>query len=322
MIDDLVTPLEPLVEGAGGSGSGRIIYLKREDVLPFGGGNKVRRFLAWLAEARRDSDSSGADRGDGQSAKLHRHLDQFESIGVLSYRGAHTFLVLAEMFRRGLVPARSLTFWETQREPNPYTELVRRKYLDQPNIDVIGGGTVRLLGQMTWARIRGGPRRLVAPIGGSMAPVAPPYREPLDQCIAQLAALGHRSERVWHLIPASSGVMLDGLRRAIRDRGADDHRVIGVLTGPLAARLKVAWRSRAQRDVLLVQPQRTSWRSYLRLARSFFAQTGIWVDPTHMIYSVRVLRELPRAVQPCDIVVAWITCPRLDEMESLAERAP
>jgi hypothetical protein len=299
MSDLVVTPLESLpAEPAGGCGPA--VFLKREDLLPYGGGNKVRRLLAWIDEL--------------PAATPAAAIACPQTIAVLSYRGASTFLVLAELFRHGVFPCQSLLFWESNRPATPYVDQVRRRYVGQPGIAIVSGSVPALLARMGWTKWFGRGKVAVLGIGGAVSPRSQPYRVALDECVRQLGEHRRPDGRIWHMLPAGSGTMLAGLAQAIHEAGYRDHRLIGVLTGPPISRRMLRWKYRGQRNVVLVLRQRMDWAEYLAAAMHFHERSGVWLDPTHTIYVAQTLAHLPAKVGPQDVVICWVTCPRISPL--------
>ena len=75
---------------------------KREDLLPYGGGSKVRRLAPWL-----------------------RALPAASGVACLSDVGSHTFLVLARLLASGEFPVERLLFLERRVPTTPYREALR-----------------------------------------------------------------------------------------------------------------------------------------------------------------------------------------------------
>lgn len=293
MIELPVTPLQPVPDYFGRHAGGPRVFLKREDLLPFGGGNKVRRFLCWLQER--------SDKGQLAGSR----------VAALSDRGAHTFLVLARMAASGRLPVRSLLFWERATASSPYSEKVRQGYLDRADVKVHSGGLLSLLLRYAWARLFRRTALCVLGIGGSARTVGQPYRGVFLECTRQLAEHGHETVRTWHVFPIASGNMADGFLRTMREESLRNHRLIGVLTGPMPSRLWVRLRYALETRLSLLRLPRMKWRQFQEMAASFHRRTGVWVDPNHAIYAALALDRLPSAVGPKDAVVLWITCPRL-----------
>jgi hypothetical protein len=281
------------------------LFLKREDLLPFGGGNKVRRFLFWLKELSESESSPGT------------HLRN-KTVAVLSDRGAHTFRVLTRMLEGEVSPIASLVFWERATPGTPYSNRIRRTYMNHPNISVRSGASLEMFLRFLWTKCLGASGTEVMGVGGSVSTKGQPYRKVFEECLRQLAELGKAETRVWHLFPVASGNMADFFLRAIREKTLTNHRVIGVLTGPvLLLRLFVRFKYLWERNIVLVRRPRLSWSEYEAAATRFFKRTGVWVDPNHMLYAASLLDDLPPFVRREDVVIFWVTCPFVQESDFL-----
>lgn len=280
------TPLEPFIDSPPG---GPTILFKREDRLPFGGGNKVRRFLTWLDE-----------RGGGP-----------RSAAAFSDAGSHTFAVLTRMLEAGTCGIERLLFWERARPNTPYVERVRRMYAKHPRIEVVRGPTWLLTLKRLFCKTFRRSNWNVMGIGGAVTTHTLVYEPVLNELVRQLDAAGFAGRRVWHLLPIASGNTAEGLRRVWRERGWTNHRMLGVLTGPRFTRWFVRRRFNRSDDVTLVSAPAVSYDDYVAEAETFLRRTGIRLDPVHTIHTARLLRNLPPCVTPDDVVVYWVTCPAL-----------
>lgn len=280
------TPLEQIPSHTA-SGMPRI-FLKREDLLPYGGGNKVRRFLSWWEE--------------------NPHVNR---LGVLSDRGSHTFWTLAQMlegpFKKS--PLRSLVFFERRRAANPYVERLRQSYLNHPDIQVRTGRFLWLFSQ--YLKMKYFSRRNTATlgIGGQVPKPDACYGEAMEECVGQLAAAGAGKCRIWHLFPVASGNMAKSFLHYFRKKNLENHRILGILTGPRPARFWVRMKFLFEKRILLKRRKRVTWRRYQRAALDCHKSTGIWMDPRHAICAWRALARLPEEVSFNDVIVLWVTCP-------------
>lgn len=193
----IVTPLVE-TEAPQGSPPGIRFFLKREDLLPFGGGNKVRRLMHWR--------------------KAH---PQCRELTVLSDYGSHTFYSLSQM-----APAfDSLTFYERRCPSTPYREAVRKRYVDVPGVRIIQGSLPEL-----WLHSQRD-RRPRLGIGGSLPSSAMAYRDPMRACIEQLTRMRIEGPSVLHVFPIATGTMADGFLQELKVQPGAQHTLVGVLTG-------------------------------------------------------------------------------------------
>lgn len=280
------TPLEP-VPSHTKSGAPQI-FLKREDLLPFGGGNKVRRFAAWF----------------------ERHPG-LRKVGVLSDRGSHTFWVLSQMlsFERALDRHLSFVFWERRRALNPYVKRLQQGYLPHPRIEVVTGPFFWLALKYLKMKYFSGKRTATLGIGGQAPGVEEAYAEAMRECVEQLNAAGVSGKRVWHLFPVASGNMADGFLRFFRQAKLENHRICGILTGPRPSRAWMRLKYFFEPRVLLKRRRRVTWPRYERAAQDCFNRTGVWLDPRHTASAWRSLATLPQEIASDDVLVFWVTCP-------------
>lgn len=256
------------------------LYLKREDQLPFGGGNKVRRLLRWK----------------------ERHPD-LQRVAVLSDRGSHTFYCLSHMAKH----FNAITLYERACEATPYRECLREVYQSTPGVQVIEGSLPLL-----WLRSQQEGERLLG-IGGALPACANAYGAPMEECLDQLASEGKGHLPTWHVFPIASGTMADGFLQVLRERGVRNHQLCGVLTGHLLSKPWLHWRYRMQSNVSLWRTAPLSWSHYHALASQVYESSGLWVDPHHGIYCWSILPELcaSLALVRDSVLVYWVTSPDL-----------
>lgn len=259
------------------------LYLKREDQLSFGGGNKVRRLLHWKT--------------------MHPHLQR---VGVLSDRGSHTFYCLSRMAEQFAY----ITLYERACEATPYRETLREVYQSTPGVQVIEGSLPLL-----WLRSQQEGECLLG-IGGALPECADAYRAPMEECLDQLAYEGKNHLLTWHVFPIASGTMADGFLQVFRERGLHNHRICGVLTGHTLSKPWLHWRYRMQLNVCLWRTSPLSWVGYRDLAREMHESTGLWVDPNHGIYSWSILPELCASMTRENVLIYWVTSPDLTGLAS------
>jgi hypothetical protein len=267
------------------------LFLKREDLLPHGGGAKVRRFRAHL---------------EAGAAEDRRPLV------VLSERGAHTFLTLARMQRDGVL-RRPLVFLERAAARTPYAERNRAEILAGPDVRLITGPLPWLLLRLAWLRRRPAKFEVLGLGGqtpGGVAAAGEAYRE----ARAQLAALGPCAGRTWHLVAAASGTLAEGLLRGIQERGAVGETLLVVPTGPPMVRRRLRHRLRSEPLVTVLPTPSPAWRSALAAARAFREHSGVWLDPRHALRAWLAACSPPLArTVPQDRFVVWTTGPHIGD---------
>jgi hypothetical protein len=259
------SPLQPLPGGG---------FAQREDLLPFGGGAKVRRLLPWL-----------------------RALPPGARVVCLSDEGSHTFLVLARLLAGGAHPLRALLFLERAVPRTPYRAAVRAEYLADPRVRTLRGATAALWlrsramgmlpGRARWSRLGTG-----GTTGGDGAPHATAFRA----CAEQLSALGVEG-LVAHVLPAASGETARGFLRAMDGGVPGRHRLELVATGPAIARRRLLR--------LLGGDPRIALRaaSAVPVDRSL----PLPLDPVHGLPTAGAFAEVRRRGETA---VLWVTSPR------------
>lgn len=283
-----VTPLEP-VPSHTGSGMPRL-FLKREDLLPYGGGNKVRRFVQWFEK----------------NPAVRR-------VAVLSDRGSHTFWTLAQMLEGPLRKSalNNFVFLERRRRPNPYIERLRQGYSPHPQIEVRTGRFLWLWLQYLEMKFFSGKGTRTLGMGGSIRNADAAYAAAMEDCVKQLAEAGVDGKRVWHVFPIASGNMADSFLRTFRKANLNEHRIFGILTGARPARLWMKLKYRFEPRILIKKRRRVTWRRYERAARHCYQLTGIWLDPRHTVCAWRALTRMPAEITAEDVIVFWVTSPLL-----------
>jgi hypothetical protein len=265
------------------------VFLKREDLLYPAGGNKVRRFRAWL--------------------DIHRKA---HTVVAMSDPGAHTFQVLQSFLDQPRYNNRikRLLFLETLRPTNPYSESIRTGYLGDKRIKVLAHPAwmqtilLQLSGTVPGVASLG--------IGGSVRLSPNPFSAALEEAQGQVAQEGFDG-RLLHIFPIASGTMLDGFLASPRQKSSDSF--IGVMTGHPITRRLLSRKYSSEKSVSLVAPEPIIWNNYIEKARAFHAQTGVWLDPVHTIHLLNAIERFSN--QSADGIVLWITCPRIADDPAL-----
>ncbi|MBD3421522.1 MAG: hypothetical protein GF398_15495 [Chitinivibrionales bacterium] len=261
------------------------VYLKREDLLPHGGGNKVRRFDRFFAERGRIP------------------------VGItLSDAGAHTFIVLASYLSTSQhAGAQKLIFLELNNPLSPYARRLRQTYSATDGIVTIRGPLLRQLLRLKWYELTG--KAISLGLGGDVTLHENPFGKALVECVAQLRDHSERRP-VLHLFPYSSGVMARGFIEAIESSGMVGQNLQAVVTS--TSRIARFVKPLAQRSgrIHFAFARQISWTTYCVRARSFFEHSGVWLDPVHTIHLAEILER--RHFVRHSALVVWITCPFID----------
>lgn len=262
------------------------VLVKREDLLPHGGGAKVRRFLAHLAAARPD------DR---------------RPLAVLSERGAHTFVTLARLQADGAL-RRPLVFLEAPAPRTPHAEANRALYAGRAGIRVVRG-PLALLG-LRWAAMRARPRTIEClGVGGQTPGGVAAAAAAYDEVRAQLDARGPFPGRTLHLLAAASGTLVAGLAAGLARAGARDGLAVA-LTGPALARRRLRRRYAGDERVFVLPYPPPSADGATAAARAFEAHGGVTLDPRHALRAwMAALDAAPRIAAAAERLVLWVTGP-------------
>lgn len=263
------------------------VYLKRLDLLPWGGGNKVPRFDAFF-----------------------REKGPLQRVAVMSDPGSHSFHILSHYLEReGEAGAASLLFLERRRPMTPYQAELRRRYLNRPEIRVIPGNQwIHLLRTLYYHTLKDPPVHVMG-MGGHVRTKENPYESLFSECVDQLAG-DERSTEITHLFPIASGNMADGFLEVIRRKQWTNHRLWGVMTGDPLTRPWLRLRFRKEKTLTLIRSESLNEASYWHRARKFYDDTGIWPDPTHTIHLLNTLDK--KMVQNSGVIIVWITQPLAD----------
>jgi len=268
-------------------------FLKREDLLPWGGGNKARRFGALLASR----------------AELVRR------VFAMSNRGAHTFFTLAQMLPAlaagsGCDPVELHTF-ERDVGGGGYRDEMEAAYARFAGIRRRIGDARRLSVELARARLSRRPGDLFLGLGGRQTGRDNPYRAAVGEDRAALAAAGPAT----HLVAVASGGMAAGIAAGLDDHGLSGE-VVGVLTaepwGSVGLRLSHARRRgrvRIVRSPLGLSPATTTSR-HLAVIERVAADTGVVVDPHHMAHVLAAAYAEAARGTLGGAVVLWVSCPR------------
>jgi hypothetical protein len=270
------------------------VFLKREDLLVPGGGNKVRRFQAFFEET-----------------------GQVDKVATLSDPGAHTFHILKHFLLdgdsdEGIGGAKQLIFLERKTPLTPYRETIRESYRQLPNIKVSQASSfIQLLRFMLYKYASFGRVQTIG-IGGHVKATPNPFERAMEECIEQLKQ-EHIEGNVVHLFPISSGNMADGFLSYVHKKGVAQHSFVGVTTGDRFSIPLLMRKYAKEKKINLIKPNRYSYQEYVSKATEFHQKTSVWLDPIHTIHLTDVLEDhsFPNdSTFPKDVtLVLWITCP-------------
>ncbi len=260
----------------------RELFLKREDLLPYGGGNKVPRFLHALAQRNGE-----------------RH------VAALSDYGSHSFTVLTAMARDPALAIDELELWELPIPPDPYHDALAGRYAEAPNVTIRRGSTVGLVLRWVARGRRAGVCRLG--IGGTVKDAGQTYQPAVEACGRQLLEAGVGGPAV-HVLPLASGDTAVAVLSALRACGRDQDQVAGVITGPWIGHARLSLKK--PEGFHLVKPRARSWDDYVAGARTCHGETGVWLDPSHTLPAWDSLDRLPAPLRDLPTVM-WVTCPEL-----------
>lgn len=263
---------------------GRIYTLVCMNTLSPGGGNKIHRFLK----------------------EIHRKK-QVDTIVALSDTGSHTFHTLVTL-KENLPELKNtqLLFLEIRGRHDPYSRSLEKKYKNNTSVKVISGSLLTLLPLFFLKKIIHKPSTLILGIGGHIQDARNVYENQLIHCLNQLP----REAEVYHVLPVSSGNLLDSFLYTEKHWKLKNQNFIGVTTGPPLSRRLLKLKYRGRDNVTLKAPLKMSYNDFLIKAREFHLHSEIWLDPVHTIHLTEAVENLP----PKAHIVLWITTPEIQSL--------
>jgi hypothetical protein len=258
----------------------RSFFVKREDYLTPGGGNKVRRFHAFF-----------------------QRYPNLKRMVTLSDRGSHTFLI-SHYFQTN---KHHFLFLERKRPKNEYSDRNKQCYKSNENTTVISKSFWKLLLLYGYYRfLCFDPRVKTIGIGGKVSEKLNPSANALEECMQQLEEMNEKGTII-HLFPIASGQMADGFLRVRHARTR--HHLFGVMTGDKATLLSLRYKFRKNKEQLtLIRKKNLTPEILDEKAISFYQATGIWVDPIHTVHLLPALEKITLTDKSSKVVL-WITCP-------------
>jgi len=266
-------------------GIDRELYLKREDLYGYPGGNKMRRFIYWLKRNKATS-----------------------SVVAISDPGAHTFYVLQKLLDHNPVSGscyKRAFFLQTTRRLSAYSRVVHAQYVKDPRVHVLTAPFILLL-LMQWF-LQLFPRCKAVGIGGSFSFKHNPFADAFNDIYHKQSPL-KGCPLVHHVFAMASGTMLDGFIQSLK-KNSRPVQLHGITTGSPLARAFLRKKYRGISCLLLHPPQKCPEDRYLYLAEQFYRQTGVVLDPVHTIQLYEYL--LQETIDPSEPVVVWLTAPVL-----------
>jgi hypothetical protein len=257
------------------------LFIKCENELPFGGGNKVRRLLCWLDE-------------NINAREIHLASDY----------GSHSFLVLSNILRHKNYNHLSATFWE--RENNTfisYREKIRKNYLNNKLVDIKNFDYNFYMNYILKKN-----KAVLFSLAGKVFTKTSSYAQAMSECISQLKQKGIINSPVWHLLPLASGMMADEFSRYLHAEAKTNHNIIGLLTGDPLLRLPLKMKYYYSR-IHVVNTRPISQDQYDILMNAFFQLSNMILDPLHTIYLWKYLEKIPAMIKNDAVIVMWLTHP-------------
>lgn len=265
-------------------------FLKYESDLPFGGGNKVRRFLCWLDENK-------------DAKEIH----------IASDVGSHSFLVLSQILQDLRYKHLVATFWERENSNfSPYRTQIRKNYLNNNKIRI---QSYHFLFFYKWLlNYVSRNKTVLFTLGGSVFLKNNAYQKTLSECISQLKQFEITHQRIWHLLPIASGTMSDAFLAFFEENKLYNHKIIGLLTGDKLLRPYLILKYFFNKHIHLLETQSISWEKYIGLTHHFYEQNEILLDPIHTSHLALFLQKIPKWINQEDVVVVWLTQPYISTL--------
>lgn len=266
------------------------IFLKYESHLPFGGGNKVRRFLNWLEE--------------NKDAK---------EINIASDIGSHSFYVLSRILHDAQYKDLKATFWERNNESHlPYRAKLRNQYLQMKNVQV---RTYSIKFFALWLfNVLMNNKQQIFSLGGNIKVKTNSYKKTMSECIFQLKEYEIFKNTVWHLFPIASGRMADDFLTYLKKKNIHNHRIIGLLTGSNIVKPYLKTKYCLNKKITLVETKPITWNQYLECANHFHDKYQIFLDPIHTCHLYQFLQNIPSWISKKDVIVVWLTEPLISSL--------
>lgn len=261
------------------------VYLKREDLLLPGGGNKVRRFRQFFKEH-----------------------PAYRSVVCLSDPGSHSFHVLRSFLNDPDFHLQNVIFLERKREVAPYFLLRRKAYLNDRRIRIHSHGFFLSWLLLLYFGMTG--KALSVGIGGSLRLESNPHGEAFLECREQLEKFGHDGPII-HLFASASGMML----RGFLDKQAHwpSAKLMTCFTGDPAAWPWFQFRFRKEihsGKFRVFRPSDLPKTPISSEEARAVSVPGFFIDPAHTIHLAGALNS--GWVPTFEPVVFWMTSPPPD----------
>lgn len=281
MIELPVTSLKPILLG---KRQLPLTFLKCEFELPFGGGNKVQRFIQWLDE-------------HPQTKEVHLASDE----------GSHSFLIMNNILNNARYQHIKGIFWEKKNSTFiKYRENNRRVYSKNKNI-TIKKFTLQFF--INW--LRSANHQLYS-LGGRVVTKQNPYEKTMEDCITQLHPFIILNQPIWHLIPLASGTMADAFISYFSQHQLHQHKVIGLLTGNKSFKNILKLKYMFSNKIHLLETQMPLWNHYVTLAKQVESTHQLLLDPIHTCHLWKFLQTMPNWISNQDLIVVWLTQPLIN----------
>lgn len=257
------------------------IFLKCEYELPYGGGNKVRRFIQWLDE-------------NPYTKEVH----------IASDKGSHSFLIMNYILKNSCYQHIKGIFWEKENSTFiKYRENNRQIYLGNANI------TTRKFSIQFYLNWFFSSNDHLYSLGGKVNTQKNAYEKAMNECIHQLNALKQTNHTIWHLLPLASGTMSDAFLSYFRQHKSNQHKLIGLLTGDKIYRKFLKTKYLLTQNIYLLETETLTWNHYVTLAQQVKENHQIVLDPIHTCHLWNFLRNIPDWISSKDLIVVWLTQP-------------
>lgn len=269
------------------------VWFVRLDLLPYGGGNKVIRIMAWLKK---------------------RHWP--DHIFAMSDAGSNTFLTLLNLMESEEFGIEQLTLLSRGEPVGDYAKTIQSRLLKHPKIMVINNVTFVLWLRLLFLKLT---HKAVLPIGGGTNAGAVLDQAVFEKVQANISSQSDTAGSIFiHTLPVASGSLLMAFSLGaskIQGQTNDQNRLLlkGIYTGTAPGlfyywkKLRFIGRADLQKSSITAQS------NSVKLKVNSPACEFLSLDPVHMLPSFLCLQNslgAPSKKTDSYSQVVWVTSPK------------
>jgi hypothetical protein len=262
---------------------GQSFYVVREDLVPFGGGNKVRRYLSWLKE-------------NPTVSEIH----------ILSNPGMHSLLSICTILKDMNFHHIKLFLWELNVKLTEYTRLVRQRCLESGAIILSSRNSFFTLVRFLYYKFKRKANCLYS-IGGKVELVQRAYAEAIDQCLQQIPLCESQQKEFIHVLPCASGMMVDDFLSYFKKNNITNHSIIACATGPYLPSLLLKIRFFFVRQIHVFSKPILSQEIINSIVGRVSDHYGLKIDPIHGVFAWQLLLQFLDVDRKNSSYIFWCT---------------